>query len=348
MNINNTLTSGYRFLAITFLSGIFAIASIYAILVAFYVVSSSWGSPIMLSPSQTKVLTLQPQIAALVHGIDKQKADLQTAALNKELILEQLISIDTLAIRLESTTLSEKARASSNTDKLSYLYNAKQKNIAESQDVLEAVVNLRNSTLLELKAGLITADEANQRLLNYQGSVNSITDSEVTVEQISIQAQQLRDYSDTLGGKNRSVQGLTVSKQLMELKSLKAQLKVQLDTVDRTMKLTKRNIAETYRILQVATDSPYYRALTEETLVIFIPYANIEHAKEGVPIYDCILQVIVCRKVGSIETIYSAEEYAKHPLFKTDLKGKFATITLSNRSAIEANVLFIGSKPLFI
>jgi hypothetical protein len=98
----------------------------------------------------------------------------------------------------------------------------------------------------------------------------------------------------------------------------------------------------------VAKSSPYFLALRAPVTVLFIPYDNLKNAKVGAPVYDCLLQVIICTKVGSIAKVYDAEEYARHPLFKTDIKGRFAEATFTNIEAAKSNVLFINGKPLLI
>lgn len=348
MNLNNTLSSAYRTLAIIFLVGIFLIAISYAGLVGFFVVSNSWGTPIVLSPSQSKVLSFQPQVATLVLNINKQKAELKTALLVKQNILDQLISIDTVAIKIEQAMAAEKKRTTAQFSTLDKLIENKEANIAQSKKVLQEVNALNAQIEAELSAKLITSDQAAQRRISTQTATNAFTDLTVSTKQLEAQSEQLKDYATTLSGRPKSLIALAPTKQLMEMDALKSQLKLQLFTSEQSVEIVRKAMAADNRILQVAMDSPYYRALWAPTPVLFIPYDSIHRVEPNTPIYDCALQVIFCTQVGVIEKLFDAEEYAKHPLFKTDLKGKLATLVLTDKNAANSNVLFIGSKPLFI
>jgi len=348
MNLNNTLSSAYRLLAITFLVGIFLIAASYASLVVFFVISSSWGTPLILSPSQAKVLSFQPQVANLVLNINKQKAELKSALLVKQNILEQLINIDSVALKIESAMSAERNRTTGQYITLDTLVKSKEVNIEQSKKVLDEIKTLNRNIDAELEAKLITSDQAAQRRISVQTANNAFTELNVSSEQLAAQSTQLKDYAVTLGGKPKSLTALVPTKQLMELEALKSQLKLQLITSEQNVEIVRKAMASDNRILQVAMDSPYYRALWAATPVLFIPYDNIHRVEASTPIYDCVLQIIICRQVGTIEKLFDAEEYAKHPLFKTDLKGKLATLILTDKSAANSNVLFIGSKPLFI
>ena len=77
-------------------------------------------------------------------------------------------------------------------------------------------------------------------------------------------------------------------------------------------------------------------------------YDNLASAKPGGPVFDCYLQVIVCRQVGTMTQVYDAEQYARHPFFKTDIKGKFVEIRFTSTESSESSILFLGHKPLLL
>lgn len=338
----------YKSLSLAFFTILLAIVLGYSSIVIFYLLSNSWGTPVSLSPSQPKVLNFQPQVSSLVLNINRQKAELKTALVVKQNILEQLINIDTVAIKMEEAILVEKRQTNNTSIALANLVRSKQNNITQSEEALAELNTLNSQIDSELAARLITSDQAAQRKISIQSTKNSFTELEVGKAQLSAQSTQLKDYSVTLGGKNRSLAALVPTKQLMELEALKSQLKLQLLTSEQNVEIVRKSMAADNRILQVAMDSPYYRALWHTTPVLFIPYNNLNNVTLNTPIYHCRFQIVWCRQVGTIEKVFEAEEYAKHPLFRIDLKGRFATIILTDKSATESQVLFIGSKPLFL
>lgn len=346
--LNAGFVSIYKLFSFAILGLIVLIVSSYVILVLVYSISSTWGTPIVLSPSQTRVMSFQPQVATLVLNINKQKAELNSAMLVKKNILEQIVNIETVSLKMEEAIIVEKRRASSTSSTLDTLVRSKQENIKQSEATLVELNNLNKQIAAELSAGLITSDQAAQRQIANQSAKNALTDLEVGKTQLTVQSTQLKDYSSTLGGKNNSLSALISAKQLMEMDALKSQLKLQLVVSEQNVEIVRNAMAADNRILQVAMESPYYRALWDKTPVLFVPYDNLSVAAPDVPVYNCMLQIILCYKVGVIDKVFDAEEYARHPLFKTDLKGRFATINLTDKKAANSSVLFLGSKPLFI
>lgn len=348
IDLNKHFTSLYRFIAVTFLAIIFIIAISYAVLVAFFAINNTWGSPITLSPTQPRVMAFQPQVATLVLNLNKQKAELSNAILIKKNILEQLINIDTVAIKMEEAMVIEKRRAMSTSTALDSLITSKKENIKQSEQVLSELNLLNKQVDDELAAKLITSDQAAQRRISIQSSKNAFTELETGTTQLSVQSTQLKDFAYTLAGKNKSLVALAPTKQIMEMDALKSQLKLQLITSEQNVEIVRKAMAADNRILQIAMTSPYYAALWAPTPVLFIPYDNLDNVKKDAPIYDCWLQILFCSKVGTLGEVFEAEEYAKHPLFKTDLKGRFASMILTDKTAANSQVLFIGSKPLLI
>ena len=92
--------------------------------------------------------------------------------------------------------------------------------------------------------------------------------------------------------------------------------------------------------------SPYYQALTEPAYVAFVQYPNLRDATPGAPVYDCLFQVFLCVRVGTVTQVYDAEQYARHPIFKTDIKGKFVGIEFTRKKSGQSDVVFFGHKPL--
>ena len=98
-----------------------------------------------------------------------------------------------------------------------------------------------------------------------------------------------------------------------------------------------------------AKQSPYYlNAAGGQTLYFaFVPYDNRASAVVGLPIYDCYLNMIVCREVGTVSQVFAGEETAIHPIFKTNLRGFLIQMTLEHPNSAKSKTVFLGRKPLF-
>jgi hypothetical protein len=56
--------------------------------------------------------------------------------------------------------------------------------------------------------------------------------------------------------------------------------------------------------------------------------------------------MIACRHVGAIKTIFSDEQKASHPVFKTDMRGFLIELALTRPESAKSKTLFVGCKPM--
>lgn len=348
LDFNSLFTSSYRWLAICFLTIIFAVAGSYGVLVSFYFVNESWIAPINLSPSQDQVLSFQPQVAALEAQVDKQKVDLATTLSTGEIAVDQLKNLNTLISKVDSAIKSESRLQDNIASQAAALAKEKRSDIISTQKAISEARSLLKAVDDELAAKLITSDQAAQRRISLQAAINSATDAHVSAMQLETQAAQMRSGAATLAGGSSSLLAITAVKQLIELKAMQAQLQIQATTAAATAKALQRSLTNAERVLEVARSSPYYRALREKITIAFGPYENLKNVRIGDPIYDCYLQIIGCRKVGSVKIIYEAEEHAHHPLFKSDIRGRLIEIDFTDPAASQSMVIFVGRKPLLL
>lgn len=348
MDLNKSLSTVYRWTAISFLMGIFAIAFSYAFLVIFYITSSTWSAPLVLSPSQDKVLSYQPQIASMYATLDKQHVDMATAKGTVLALSSEVTDISKLQDRLSAAMKTQSTQLGTTSKELSSLLVEKAGDIQQTQAAVNAARQLLSQVQSELAAHLITSDQAAERTIALQSAINTATDARAQAIQLEKQASDFRQGSETLKGSATSIEAVSYIKQLTELHALRAQLDIQLVTAQSTIDVLQRSIVENERVLYVAKQSPYYKALREPITVVFVPYANLGKVHIGDPVYDCYLQVVACRRVGYVDQFYEAEEYARHPLFKSDLKGRLVGVKFEDVNASKSQVVFIGGKPLFL
>lgn len=338
----------YKVLGFGFLTSMVLGISVYAFSLAFYTLSDTWAAPLVLSPAQERVLSYQPQIANMMAALEKQKVDLTTAASTVSVLTEQVRELRTLSNRIEHAAASESADLTKTSRDLSSLLAIKGVDIKQTEVAVSDARRLLKQVDDELAAKLITSDQAAQRRIALQASLNAATDARTQAVQLEQQIKQLVQGAGTLRGGATSLQAASSVKQIVELRAMAAQLDVQIATAKATADALQKAIVESDRVLTTAKQSPYYLALREPVTVAFMPYENLQAVHPGDAVYDCALRLVWCRKVGTVETVYNSEEYARHPLFKTDLKGRFVGVKFTDPEASRSQVVFIGGKPLFI
>lgn len=328
------------------LASFLAAVVVYVILVLFYFVSDSWAAPLILSPSQERVLSFQPQISALQANLNKQKIELQTAQETVTALTTQVEEIKVLIGRTTIAATTESEQLEKTGREIQDAVRNKQRNIKATEQIIRDANRLLKQVDAELEAKLITSDQAAQRRISLQAAINAATDARTQALQLEQQARQFQQGSSTLTGGASSLAAMSSVKQLADLRGMLAQMEIQLNAAKSSVSALESSIKEGERVFEVAKTSPYHRALTETVTVAFVPYENLDSVTKDDPVYYCYLKIFACTKVGKVIQIYDAEEYARHPLFKTDLRGKMIEIKVKELEHAKSDVLFIGGKPL--
>jgi len=322
----------------------------YLSMVIFYAVDRNWAVPVILSPTQDKVLSFQAQEAALEAAMLKNKVDLFRATETYKTLSNEINNVEFLMKRFNTAAQHESAALSKTVLGMRDVLQEKRTNTLDMEKAAHDAKPLLESIDQELAAGLITKDNALSRRMTIQSALNSATDSRIN--QITFQEQErlASNASDTLG-EHKGATSLTALQSLnneAQLNLIHAQAIVDAKTAQQSIEQLQATVDKSEHVLQMAQQSPYYLALTKPTSVAFVQYDNLDHAQPGAAVYDCLLQFILCRKVGIVTQIYDAEEYIRHPLFKTDIKGKFIGIDFTRKASSESSVVFLGYKPLLL
>lgn len=319
----------------------------YLFLIVFYALNRNWAAPIVLSPTQEKVLSFQPQVATLEANLLKNRVDLNTARQKYTAITEQITRMQALTESFDMAENAESAALQKAHVQFEHVLRQKRADITRTASAVEGVRPMLASLDAELAAGLITKDDAARRRMDIQSAENALTDSRAGLVALSEQARIASATSRTLvrsdAASLTALQSLTSGAQL---KMAVAQALVEASTAKESIEQIQRTVEEGERVLKIAKQSPYYRALSQKVPVVFVQYDNLGNTQTGSPVFDCYLQVLLCRRVGTVTQVYDAEEYARHPLFKTDIKGKFASVEFTDADASESPIVFMGRKPL--
>ncbi|NPT44088.1 hypothetical protein GNZ12_22825 [Paraburkholderia sp. 1N] len=346
-NFQKTIISTYRLTMTSVLIIIVTGVLSYLSLMVFYALNRNWSAPIVLSPTQEKVLAYQPQVATLEATLLKNEVDLSTALQTYRVGGEQIAETQSLIARFDAAARNESKGLSKTGADIRKVLQQKRADTIETEQAVSDVRPMLASLDSELASGLITRNDAISRRLTIQSSLNAVTDSRINEVTLGEQARLASDAGKTLGMNGAtSLEALQSLNSEAQLKIAQAQAIIGTETARRSVEQLRASVADGERVLEIARQSAYYQALTKPVPVVFVQYDNLSYAKQGAPVYDCYLQVVLCRRVGTITRVFDAEEYARHPLFKTDIKGKFAGVNFDDKKSSESSVVFLGRKPL--
>jgi hypothetical protein len=222
---------------------------------------------------------------------------------------------------------------------LAALDTQKQADNHKTQGMLTQIHQLEAQINSDLAAGLITKGDAATQLAGLNQAEDAYTDSRIADVLLS---DNVLDKT-TVGTKS-----LDAIEKQAELRSDIAQLDVTLSVAEKQLTEDNRQVERLRDAIATAKQSPYYLNATGDKRLYFafVPYDNQANAKVGVPIYDCYLNMALCRKVGTVKQVFLGEEVISHPIFKTQVRGLTILMDLSHPESAKSQTVFLGHKPL--
>ena len=222
---------------------------------------------------------------------------------------------------------------------LAALDRQKQADNRKTQELLTQIQQVEAQIKSDLAAGLITKGDAATQLAGLNQAEGAYTDSRIADVMLS---DSILDKT-TIGTKSLDV----VEKQA-ELRSDIAQLDVTLSVAEKQLAEDNRQADRLHDAIDIAKQSPYYlNASGDKRLYFaFVPYDNQANATMGAPIYDCYLNMVLCRKVGTVKQVFLGEQVISHPIFKTQVRGLTILMNLSHPESAKSQTVFLGRKPI--
>lgn len=335
----------YRFILATY--RIFAIAALYAVLVGvfvyafvmgFYAVNSTWAAPVILAATDEKSLDFREKLITSQQTIEDLRVDAKKMEAGLDEMRSHRAALVALEPAIQSAIRSERAHDRQDAPQLTSLDRQKLADNAQTRQVLAQLQDMKATIDKDLAAGLITKADAASQLAALNQTATSYTDSRI--------AEVL--LTDTVVDKTTLGSTLDALEKEAELRSEAAQLDVAIQVAEKELTEDNRQIARLHDAIVTAKQSPYYLSATGQQLLnfAFVPYDNQASATPGSPVYDCYLNMILCRKVGVVVQRFSGEEQILHPIFKNQVRGFLIQMNLSHEESAKSKTVFLGSKPL--
>lgn len=329
----------YRVFAITALYLVLIGVVSYAFVMGFYAVNSSWAAPVILSAQDEKSLDFREKLVTSQQTIEDLKVD--TAKLEKGLdeMRAHRASLAPLEPQLRQAIVREQAHDRANGPQLAALDQQKMADNKKTQALIEQLDSTRADIQKDLAAGLITRSDATSELAALNQTEDGLTDSRIA---------ELLLTDSVLDKTTIGTNTLDVLVKQSELRSEAAQLDVTIQVAEKQLTEENRQIQRLHEAIQTAKQSPYYlnAAGQQRSYFAFVPYDDQASAIPGGPIYDCYLNMIACRRVGTVTRIFPGEQQATHPIFKTQIRGFLIQMDLDHPESAKSKTVFMGSKPL--
>ena len=329
----------YRVFALTVLYLVLAGILSYAFVMGFYAVNSSWAAPIILSAADEKSLDFRQKLVTSQQTIEDLKVDTKKLETGLAEMKKHRAALLALEPELQEAIVRERTHNRTTGPELAALDRQKQADNLKTQRVLAQLKQVESNINKDLAAGLITQGDAATQLAALNQAGGAYTDSKIA---------EILLTDSVLDKTTIGTNSLDVLVKQAELRSEVAQLDVATNVAEKQLQEESRQVDRLRQAIQTAKQSPYYlNASGEKTLYFaFVPYDNQASAVAGSPIYDCYLNMVACRKVGTLKQIFAGEEAAIHPIFKTQIRGFFIQMNLDHAESAKSKTVFLGRKPV--
>jgi hypothetical protein len=336
----------YRFILTSY--RIFAIAALYTVLVGvisyafvmgFYAINSTWAAPVILSATDEKSLDFREKLITSQQAIEDLKVDAAKMEAGLDEMRTHRTALMALEPEIQRAIARERVHDRVDGPTLAALDRQKLADNAHTQQVLVQLKDMQTNIEKDLAAGLITKADAASQLAALNQTSTGYTDSRIAEVLLT---DTVLDKT-TLGSTT-----LDALEKQAELRSEAAQLDVAIQVAEKELMEDNRQITRLHDAIVTAKLSPYYLNASGQSLLnfAFVPYDNQASATPGSPIYDCYLNMIFCRKVGTVIGRFAGEEQAFHPIFKTQIRGFFIQMDLRHMESAKSKTVFLGRKPL--
>jgi hypothetical protein len=177
----------------------------YLSLLIFYAANESWSAPLTLTPAQEKVLSFQPQVANLEAALLKQRVDLAANEERVKLGYPQIAEMHALLHRMDSARKTEAGALRATNIAIQSILADKKINISNTERRINEIQEMLESIDQEVKAKLITSDQAQARRIALQATLNAATDAKSLALQLEEQSRQASTGASTLSGGSSSL-----------------------------------------------------------------------------------------------------------------------------------------------
>jgi len=350
----------YKRAAFLLLLSLFLAFAFYALLIGYFLLSSSWGAPMTLSRGHELVNKVEKELTELRVALSKTDQELTENAMDK-LRSERDLHDAELLVKYSLGTVEKEIKASVRKRKT---LAGNVKRMAKVRDVLDgqltsggmsdALEDLYKKRLIDKKtfnASALGLVEASQRLAAIDGDIETMKSQLENMDANDGMLQSLKVGLETGGPissmSSASADLLLLVKQSVDAKAAHDLAKSSLESG--VVKLRQLKESQAVIKLQIAAleGSALARAVKERVDVVFVPYANLDNFQPGTPLYSCLFTVILCQQAGFVGDAQPGEFNSVHPFFGKPIRGVFVEAKITKPVAATREIIHGTRAPLF-
>jgi hypothetical protein len=358
--INSIVVSAYKFMGSVLLALILLGLLSFLAVQGFFMVSRSWVTPTVVSPTDPQILTLNTQVAAQTSARDHVLAERRTVE-DRIADAERIIAAErAFQQRFQVALRGEKAARDRVARRLSELrreYGLAREEIIQSNRAFSGLTRVRTDALygarlLEQEDKLTINHHLAQLAQTNLSLAQSSVDLETRLDSLQRELSGLAAVQKGLG-RGTTPDGMTTDVLLLEREHTQSVL--EMARAEATLKSLKQDlqaldeVAQRYDTLIASLRaSPYLRAIEKDLTVAFVPYENLKNAQVGTPLYACTAKLFWCHEVGVVGNPLEGEVSIKHPIRQYMLRGVMVEIQLTDAPAAREDLLHLSRPPMLL
>jgi hypothetical protein len=349
----------YKNAAFVLLATLFAAFTFYGFLIGYFLLASSWGSPMTLTRGHQLVEKAvsdlgEMKVALTLNSQRRSEAELEarkakSAYDDAAVLVDFMMGTITSEIeaRLNQAEISGKAaaRIEAVIDEFT-----KQGGTAKLTAAPKAQYQKRLITKRSLDSQIMNSLEANQRLSALESELDAVNGEISRIETSLTLLATLKEQLE--GGKlgkvsSGSAELILLTKEAVDARSSLEQSATQLASTTERLKILQDGAMLMEQRISEIENGALGRATKGRIDVIFVPYGNERGFKPGSPLYTCALTVVVCHRAGTVGAVLPGESNAVHPFFGKPLRGFFVEAHLDDPEAASQEIIHASRPPFF-
>lgn len=355
-SLHKLLVSTYRVVGFSILTFILIGLGSYLGSQLFFLGNRSWLAPTIVSPTDERVLAISAQLAERASQRDRIAAEraAYVAQLNdaRRVVATNQEFQGAFRRALEADLNGHKAELRAVRSLIDRYKRAR----AEIERSNRAYADLSRERLQqEREAGLIENDQyvnGSYQIAQIASSNLSLAEKEAQLAERTQSLQRSTTAYEAALPRGAtgalSYETLRIKQELSRSILEEERARENAGAYQKSIEALDSVVARYDRLLVGMRDSPYLMATEQNIPVAFVPYENVSRVQRGAPLYACRLGMLLCRRVGTVVTVLSAEVSNKHPIRNEMLRGQLVHVELSDPLAAKQRLLFVNRRPLFL
>lgn len=305
--------------------------------------TDSFVAPIILSPDSDVVLANKLKMSEL--AIERTRTNAAAEALDADIAACDDAIAKLGALR--ATAANALAWTSTVTAQQAHAGRAEVAMLARQRDALRAMVasqkELTEQSKRNLAAGLISKTDyardvqsLDQMRLALLENERTHIQSELALRQVTLTERSLGAAKGAPALPEQIMREDQVVRIDLEVKRLESEKRAKVAE----KRVTQEKLAKIAEIEGQLRGRPLTRATERSIEVAFVPYTQMDGVREGAVVYDCVLGLFSCKRVGAVTEIVPGEVILPDP-WGNQARGQYAMLDLRDHGAAKSKVLRI-------